>query len=134
VNDPAVLPRQWPQTVETGSFTPSLVVPHVAVSRAQFVPDERAARMHMFVSTFAGMTQPVIRSEIGSRASQYFPEERRIHGVGYRAPHHRVFDVGAVLSVNTRPWTDSSRCSRRRTTLPARSKQSAGRTWLDSWR
>lgn len=30
-NDPAVLPRQWPQAGETASFTPSLVVPHVAV-------------------------------------------------------------------------------------------------------
>lgn len=78
---------------------PSLVVPHVAVLRVQFVPDERAARVHMFVSRFAGMRQPLSRTGIGSRASQCFPVEHRVHGARYVAPHHRVFDAGAVLSV-----------------------------------
>lgn len=61
--------------------------------------ERRAAHVNMFVSGFARMRRSVIRPEIGSRAPQCFPEERRIHGVRYVAPHHRAFDAGAVLSV-----------------------------------
>ena len=38
--------------------------------RAQFVQDERAARVHVFVSRFAGTRRPTDRTEIGSRVSQ----------------------------------------------------------------
>ena len=38
----------------------------VAAMRAQQVPDERAARVHMIVSKFAGTKQSVIRSEMAS--------------------------------------------------------------------
>jgi len=65
VNDPGVLPCRWPQNAATGSFTPALVVSPVVVVRAQHVPDERAARVHMIVSKFAGTKQSVIRSQIG---------------------------------------------------------------------
>jgi hypothetical protein len=37
--------------------------------RVQFVPDERAARVHFFMSRFAGTMVPTNRTEIGPRAS-----------------------------------------------------------------
>jgi hypothetical protein len=42
--------------------------------RAQFVQDERAARVHVFVSRFAGTTGRRIKTEIGLPASHVFPE------------------------------------------------------------
>jgi hypothetical protein len=51
---PRCPPGRWPQSAATGSFTPALVVSLVAVMRAQHVPDERATRVHMIVSRFAG--------------------------------------------------------------------------------
>jgi hypothetical protein len=73
VNDPGVLPCRWPQNAATGSFTPALVVSPVVVVRAQHVPDERAARVHMIVSKFAGTKQSVIHSQIGFAQVAIFP-------------------------------------------------------------
>lgn len=41
--------------------------------RAQVLQDERAARVFVFVSRFAGMKRRMNRTEIGSRASLRFP-------------------------------------------------------------
>ena len=73
MNDPGVLPCRWPQSATTGSFTPALVVSPVAVMRAQHVPDERAARVHVIMSRFVGTKQSVIRSQIGSARVAIFP-------------------------------------------------------------
>jgi hypothetical protein len=66
VNDPGVLPCRWPQTASTGSFTPALVVSPVAVIRAQHVPDERAARVHVSMCEFVRGKQYVFWSPIAS--------------------------------------------------------------------
>jgi hypothetical protein len=64
------------QSAATGSFTPALVVSPVAVISAQHVRDDRAARMHMLMSEFAGTKQFVTRSKIWSARVAIFPGTR----------------------------------------------------------
>jgi hypothetical protein len=73
VNDPGVLPCRWPQTPPTGSFTPALVVSLVVVMRAQHVPNERAARVHVSMCEFVWRKQCVIWLPIGSARDSIFP-------------------------------------------------------------
>ena len=75
------------------------------------VPDERAARVHVIMSVFAGTKQLVIRPRSMARpSSPSFPEKRGIHRLGSRARHHRVFDARAVLSVvNTLRYASTRR-------------------------
>jgi hypothetical protein len=63
------------------------------------VPDERAARVHGFVSKFAGAMRPTIRAAIGSGASHVFPEGTLRSCIPILPSHHRFYDVGAVLGV-----------------------------------
>ena len=99
VNDPGALPRRWPQSATTGSFTPALVVSRVAVASAQHVPDERAARVPVIVCEFGGRNQCVIRSQTGSPRVAIFPG-KPFHSEGrFCARHHRAFDARAVLGV-----------------------------------
>ena len=67
--------------------------------RAPFVQDERAARVHVFVSTLAGTMRPTNRTEIGSCASRFVPEGSSRLRIQIEASHHRAFDGGAVLGV-----------------------------------
>ena len=43
--------------------------------------------------------RPMNRTEIGSRASERFPEENAGFAIQISLPHHRAFHAGAVLSV-----------------------------------
>ena len=67
--------------------------------RAQFVQDERAARVHVFVSRFAGTMRPTNRHRIGTRACHVFPEGTSRSWIQILPSHHRVFHAGAVLGV-----------------------------------
>ncbi len=67
--------------------------------RAQFVQDERAARVHVFVSRFAGTRRTLSRTEIGSRACASVQEEASRLRIQILLPHHRAFHAGAVLGV-----------------------------------
>ena len=80
-------------------------VVHAIVGRAacrclceQVERDERAARVLVFVPRSAGMKRPN-RTEIGSRASQRFPEGTPLLRIQISLPHHRAFHAGAVLDV-----------------------------------
>ena len=65
---------------------------------AQVVHDERAARVLVFISRSAGMKRRMNRTEIGSRASQRFPERTPPLRIQIPLSHHRAFHAGAVLS------------------------------------
>ena len=68
--------------------------------RAQVVQDERAARVHVFVSRFAGTKRLANRTEIGSCASQRVPgSDVTFCGSRSSCTHHRAYHAGAVLSV-----------------------------------
>jgi len=66
--------------------------------RTPFVRDERAARVHVFVSEFAGKNGPRIRTEISSSVCPCSRKERLLLQPDL-AEHHRVFHAGAVLGV-----------------------------------
>jgi hypothetical protein len=63
------------------------------------VQDERAARVHVFVPSFAGRMRSTNRTEISSYASAVFPAETSRVRIQIQASHHRAFHAGAVLSV-----------------------------------
>ena len=67
--------------------------------RAHVVQDECAARVHVFVSTFAGTMRPTDRTEIGSWTSRGSWQESDALRILIQASHHRAFDGGAVLGV-----------------------------------
>ena len=67
--------------------------------RAQVVQDGRAARVHDFVSRFAGTVRPTNRTAIGSRACHVFPDGTSGSFIQILPSHHRAFHSGAVLSV-----------------------------------
>lgn len=61
--------------------------------------DERAARVHVFLSRLAGTMRLTDRTEIGSCASLVFPAGTSRVRIQIQASHHRAFDAGAVLDV-----------------------------------
>jgi hypothetical protein len=61
-----------------GSFTPSLD-PACRCLRAQFVQDERAARVHVFESGFAGTRRSMSGTEIGPRTRPSFRKKRHTY-------------------------------------------------------
>jgi hypothetical protein len=63
------------------------------------VQDERAARMHVFGSTFPGRIRLASLTEISSGASNVFPAEASQLQTQIQASHHRVLDAGTVLGV-----------------------------------
>jgi hypothetical protein len=67
--------------------------------RAQVVQDGRAARLHDFVSRFAGTMRPTNRTAIGSCACHVFPDGTSGSCIQILPSHHRAFHAGAVLSV-----------------------------------
>jgi hypothetical protein len=67
--------------------------------RAWFVQDERAARVHQFVSTFAGTTRPTNHTEIGPPGSRVFPEGTSRSWIEIVPSHHRAFDARAGLGI-----------------------------------
>ena len=81
--------RLTPGALETGSFTPSLVVSHVAVC-APVRAGERAARVPVFVSRFAAKKSGRgNRTEIGSRACPCSPG-RRCHVLRSRSSRRTI--------------------------------------------
>lgn len=71
--------------------------------RAHVVQDKRAARVHVFVSRFAGTMQPTDRTEIASSASHVFPAGTSRLRIQIQASHHRAFHAGGVLGVVNAP-------------------------------
>ena len=67
--------------------------------RAQFVQDERGARVHVFVSRFPGTIRSISGTEIGSRTRSNFRKSVALTNLDLAAPHHRAFHAGAVLGV-----------------------------------
>ena len=67
--------------------------------RAQVVQDGRAARVHDFVSRFAGTMRPTNRTAISSRARHVFPDGTSGSCIQILPSHDRAFHAGAVLSV-----------------------------------
>jgi len=65
---------------------------------AQFVPDERAARVHIFVSGFCRNKTTDESNGNRSRVYAVFPEEAPRLRTQILVSHHRVLDAGAVLS------------------------------------
>ena len=63
--------------------------------RAHVVQDKRAARVHVFVSRFAGTMQPTDRTEIASSASHVFPAGTSRLRIQIQASHHRPFMLAA---------------------------------------
>jgi hypothetical protein len=79
------------------------------------VQDERAARVQVFVTRFAGTMRPTNRTAIGSRASSLVPEVTFPFSHQIWPSHHRAFDAGTVLVVvnalrfaSTRPMAGPS--------------------------
>lgn len=99
VNDPAAVPGTWPQDALTGSFTPSVVVPRVAVSRAKSVQENRAARMHICAARCGHRSAPSRSADIGSRSNPVLLKNTTTITASTEADHHRVDDPGAVLDV-----------------------------------
>lgn len=85
------------QAVGTGSFTPSLVVPHVAVSAHSLCRTNAPPACISLCPDFAGTRRPMNRMEIVRACTQV--SRRKHHVCGPRSgSHHRVLDAGAVLS------------------------------------
>ena len=81
-------------------------VVHAIVGRAacrclctEVVQEERAARVHVFVSRFAGRRRLADRTDTCSGTSNVFPEKASRLQTQIQASHHRALDTGAVLSV-----------------------------------
>jgi hypothetical protein len=67
--------------------------------RAHVVRDTRIARVHVFVSRFAGTMLPTTRTDIGPRASHGCPGRTSRSWTQILRSHHRAFHSGAVLGV-----------------------------------
>ena len=61
--------------------------------------DERAARVHVVVSRFAGTMLPTKRTKIGPRASHGVPEETSRSWIQILLSYHRDFHARAVLGI-----------------------------------
>ena len=99
MNDPGVLPVECPQGVETGSFTPSLVMSGCQRLLAHVVQDKRAARAARVRVEIRWNDPARTRNRNQSVRVALVPGATSRLQIQIHASHHRADHSGAVLGV-----------------------------------